>query len=191
MKDFIKKFIENKRNVIILATTVGVILLALILILIFKPKDNGGEQMKYAEWINYLNQAEITEVTVTRDRKASLGDSEDYSETVTLTTEDLKKVFKKLNDYKIRKEYIGAIAGNNKDSLKITYTVNNAVHTFRVFYGNMIQLNELDEGMIQALNNSTIEVTGEDLKDTEGYTPVYKFDNENIFNIFDEYFKVK
>ena len=154
-------------------------------------QDDTEENFEYANWMNYLLESDIQEIRVTRVRNVLFGDNIDYGKTVTLTKNDLEKIFRELNGYSMIKQYVDGLGGPAKDVFELTYFVDGISYKFRIIYG-VIVVGDLDSKLLEILNNNNYPIRDENYKDIYGSSYIFRFDTtESIYSIFDECFEVK
>ena len=153
--------------------------------------NNNEESFEYANWMNYLLEADIQEIKVTRIRSLLTGDSVDYEKTVSLKKTDLENLFRKLNDYSMIKQYVCGMGGPYKEAFELTYLVDGISYKFVIRYG-VIVIGGFDSKLLEILNSNNYPIQDETAKDIPGSSYIFRFDTtEDFYSIFDEYFEVK
>lgn len=202
---------EKGKNIVIMLLVAIVAILSTILVLVLTgnldlnnegsnptldnnenaEQDDTEENFEYANWMNYLLESDIQEIRVTRVRNVLFGDNIDYGKTVTLTKNDLEKIFRELNGYSMIKQYVDGLGGPAKDVFELTYFVDGISYKFRIIYG-VIVVGDLDSKLLEILNNNNYPIRDENYKDIYGSSYIFRFDTtESIYSIFDECFEVK
>lgn len=141
------------------------------------------EDNNYANWMNYLLEQNITNITLERT-------TEDGSnnKSVDLTTDDLNAIFIKMGEYKLVKNYVEGIGFTGSDKLTITYTKNDSDFNITINDGVIMANNETtnDSELLQEFEKSEYVIENEDLMNEKEILYIYilkNFDNA----IYDEY----
>lgn len=137
----------------------------------------------YANWMNYLLDKDISNITLERTTEDGTGDK-----TVTLTQDDLNNLFTKLMNFQFVKYYLQGSGFTYGDILTISYSVDENSYEIKIANGQLYADTESlkDEKLRNALEESEHTTESEDLKDTEGAFYNYKFVGYDS-TIFDEY----
>lgn len=197
---------NKKQNVIIiLLTVIIVLLLFLIGFILFgnnkfsdEKQDNtvnnetsineevNNNEVSYSNWMNHILDSDIQSITLTRN--SDINSEKMNTIKINLTTEDLKTIFVKLNNYNLEKVMITGL-GIPENQLDISYKYGEDTYKISIFdkyiITEFVGINK-DEQLMNLLNNSKYT----DYSDNSGTGGViFMFDNSYNGSIYNSYFQ--
>lgn len=136
-------------------------------------------------WMTYLLESDIQEISITKTTSIIFGDDDDYHEQVYLTKDELNNIFQKLNNYNLEKIYSGGIgfAGNDL-TFSVTYLVDNQLYKFQIIRGGYILGNTKDSELLKLFNANNY-ITHKDYEE-DNYYFKYVIDDD-FHSIFEKY----
>ena len=138
------------KKIVIILTTLLVFSLGIYVVYdkIRKQTDDNLQN-----WMTYLLESDIQEISITKTSSVLTGADEDYREQVYLTKDELKNIFQELNNYNLEKIYSGGIgfAGNDLTFI-VTYLVDNQLYKFQIIRGGYILGNKDDSELLKLFN---------------------------------------
>jgi len=171
-----------KKIIIILVT---LLVLGSGMYLIYEKTNKKQSDDNLANWMTYLLEADIQEISVTKSLSTLFGAEEDYYEKVTLTKAELKVIFNELSNYNLEKVYSGGIgcAGNDL-TFTISYLVDDNLYKFQIVRGGYVLENKDDLELLQLFNANNYPTRGE--HEINSYYFKYTAD-ESFHSIFEGY----
>lgn len=199
---------KNKNLIIGVMACVIVLLIAALVYFVFIRKDdvqpknennnqqenannNEKEEISYKPWMNYILEQNITSIEL-----IEYPCSEDNFEkrTITITTDQLQNIFKKLLNYKMRVSYIGGAGWDCGQTLNIKYLKDGKTYEL-MFVPNYFIPSSSDDGKTTILDKDLENAlySSVDMKENEeakGQDGVYShYDVVTDDQILSEFFK--
>ena len=200
---------KNKNLIIGVMACIIVLLIAALVYFIFIKKDdaqpknennnnqqenannNEKEEISYKPWMNYILEQNMTSIEL-----IEYPCSEDNFEkrTITITTDQLKSIFKKLLNYKMRVSYIGGAGWVCGQTLNIKYLKDGKTYEL-MFVPNYFIPSSSDDGKTTILDKDLENAlySSVDMKENEeakGQDDVYShYDVVTEDHILSEFFK--
>ena len=148
--------------------------------------DNNLQESKYATWMNYILEQNITNINI--DRSGETDNLDEYHTKTNLTIEQLKGLFSKLMNYKLIKSYSSGGGFTYGDIITISYSLNNNNYSLQIANGFFWVDEAKEVGLLNAFENSDHIVGNEEDKNMEGVYYSYMFQGYDK-TILDDYFK--
>lgn len=200
---------KNKNLIIVVMSCIIVLLIAALVYFIFikkedKPVDNieennqaindntnkTNETDNFKPWMKYILEQNITKIELS---DVPCIDDTYEKKTVTINVEQLKDIFNKFMNYKLRLSYIGGNGWDCGESLIIKYLKEGKEYELEYLgiEGHIVPIPDnnglTDIDLENALYNSADEKFNENLKGQDGIFAAYDLIVDDYF--FDEYFK--
>ncbi len=139
----------------------------------------------FKPWMNYILEQNITKIILTN---YALEDTND--KTITLTKDELKNIFTKLMNYKLKLEYIGGTGWNFGIELNVKYQKNGKEYNLYIDPNSALIIEDANgnfDSNLKSVINDSVDIKDEEGKNLAEMYPYYYMINSR--GVLEDYFK--